>query len=822
MTFNEVYISFGSIMLMGVFCSFLVLFLGIVLPKIVRPDPHYKKFTSIYNKFIVSHIQEDGLITIQDGRYARMVEVVGRNFKSIDPDIAYSILQRRVQWLDNIPTEVTLMIQSHRHTYSANTSKTFNKLGKYVQKIYEKWNKHFVSNFRSRHYIIFIADYAGAMDKVENKLKSKTQKKHDSLKSLKEAIKNTNDRLGAEYEIREMRKAKVFSYFASLLQGRTVKIKPSKTGYVEGLITGTDIFFPEGKRHQEYLGPTKRYSSWVSFTAPNAWTESDTISDLFSLEIEFSMFQTCRRLDEKAALLTIGDHKMSLGSSSVSSNKRGDEFDDLVKEVENNTSLFEYRFGIEVMADNLKDLERYVTIIQRKIEHDGYLVKREELNQEPLFWSKFPGTHTLNHRVHYPTTENIALITSFPARVRGLNSCSFGNMPWTQFKTEEGDAYTFVPHVSEEDEALGNVMIIGGAGQGKTTLINFLINCCFKYENFRAICFDRLNGMEVFTRMLDGIYFLGEDVDKMGMNPLQLKNKEKNRSFLTKWMSLILGVDEEKDKEAMREIDATVRSMFDPDFPKEDRNLEQFSYGIGHSGLELRDALEPWLEGNSKGAFFSSKEDSLSFKKHQLVSFDMTDMLERESVLGPFLYYLFHKITIEAEGDPFVMFVDEAPAFFRQKMFQPKAKVILDEFRKKNGVGIFAGQNASDFTGQWFAESFKKQIATSIFFPDPKASRADYVDEFGLNEREFRWIKEFKPSKGEHYVLVKRQSGESVVLNVDLACLGDYLHVFNSSARAATVIREMCQRNPEGFKEEFLNHQKKRAWREVPDMDEAA
>lgn len=815
---QEAHISFGAIVFFGFFCSGLVLFLGITLPKLVKPHPHYKKFTSIYKKFAINHIGEDGLIVTTDGRYARMVEVVGRNFKSIDPDIAYSILLTRMQWLNNLPTEVTFMIQSHRNTYSGNTTSNFYKLSKYVLKIYERWAKNFRSNFRSRHFIIFVADHAGVLNKAERAFKNKEQRKHEALKVLKEAIKQTTDRLGAEYEIREMLKARIFSYVASLLQGRPVRIKPSKTGYVESLITGTDLFWPEDKRHQEYLGPVKRYSAWLSFTAPSAWTVSDTIANLFSLELEFGLFQTCRRLDKQAALVKIKDFKMSLGSSSLAAEGRETEFEELTDEIDRGAnSLFEYRFSLEVMADCPKELDEAVTKIQRKIEYDGYLVNREGLNQEALFWSKFPGTHTLNPRVHYPITENIALLSSFPARVRGLSSCSFGNMPWTQFKTEEGDAYTFVPHVDEGDEALGNIMIIGGSSQGKTTLISFLINCCFKFENFRAICFDRLNGMEVFTRMVDGVYFLGEEMDKMGMNPLQLSNDERNKSFLGEWLSLLVGVDDKSPER--REIEEAVKMNYE--IPKEDRHLAQFVNAVGHSGLDLRDSFDSWLPGNANGAFFSSKEDSLSFKEHKLVSFDMTDILEREAVLGPFLYYLFHKITSEAAGDPFVMFVDEAPAFFRSKIFQPKAKVILDEFRKKNGVGIFAGQNASDFTGQWFAESFKKQIACSIFFPDPKANRSDYIGEFGMNEKEFKWIKEFKAKKNEHFVLVKRQNGDSVILNVSLACLGDYLHIFNSSARAATTIREMYKRNPQGFKEEYLNSQKERAWRHVPETSES-
>lgn len=566
------------------------------------------------------------------------------------------------------------------------------------------------------------------------------------------------------------------------------------------------------------MGPTKRYSAWISFNTPNAWTVHQTITDLFGKEIEFSLYQTGRRLDKQPAILTVKDFRMKLGSSSLAAESRDREFEELIERLDSGeVSLFQYRFSLEVKADSLEVLERDITELQRIIETDGYLVKREDLNQEALFWSSFPGTHSLNPRVHYPTTENIALVSTFPARVKGLNRCSFGPAPWTQFKTDEGDAYTFVPHVDESPEALGNMLIIGGAGKGKTTLISFLIMCCFKYLYFRAICFDRHNGMEVFTRMADGIYFLGDDIDTMGMNPLQMADSMSNRAFLSDFMALLAGVGE--DHAQRRDIDETVRMNFE--IPKEDRHLAQFVNGVGHSGLELRDAFDPWLPGGRYEAYFSSEEDSLSFEHHQIVSFDMTEMLDREMVLGPFLYYLFHKISTESAGNPFVMFVDEAPAFFQQPMFQPKAKQILDEFRKRNGVGIFAGQNASDFTSQWFAESFKKQIATTIFFPDHKANKEEYMTHFGLNEREFDWIKTFTPKKGERRVLVKRQEAEeSVILNVDISILGENMAMFNSSQRAATLIRDLFAKNPEGFKEEYLAQENGHLFSPVPSVNE--
>ncbi|GAA7999383.1 hypothetical protein HpCS30_03470 [Helicobacter pylori] len=68
----------------------------------------------------------------------------------------------------------------------------------------------------------------------------------------------------------------------------------------------------------------------------------------------------------------------------------------------------------------------------------------------------------------------------------------------------------------------GHTIIFGGTGAGKTTLIEFLITNCFKYEDLSILALDRNNGMRVMTEFLDGQY---NDSNDFYINPFSLSRK---------------------------------------------------------------------------------------------------------------------------------------------------------------------------------------------------------------------------------------------------------------------------------------------------------
>jgi len=81
------------------------------------------------------------------------------------------------------------------------------------------------------------------------------------------------------------------------------------------------------------------------------------------------------------------------------------------------------------------------------------------------------------------------------------------------------------------------------------------------------------------------------------------------------------------------------------------------------------------------------------------------------------------------------------------------------------------------------SRSVIEQTPTKIFLPNSEATREDYVEGFGLTEREFKLIRE-QLEPGSRAFLVK-QGRHSVVCQLDLQGFSDLLAVI--SGRAATV-----------------------------------
>ena len=62
--------------------------------------------------------------------------------------------------------------------------------------------------------------------------------------------------------------------------------------------------------------------------------------------------------------------------------------------------------------------------------------------------------------------------------------------------------------------------------------------------------------------------------------------------------------------------------------------------------------------------------------------------------------------------------------------------------RKLNGVFCAATQSPSDALQSAISRTIIEQTATKVFFPNSDASTEDYIEGFGLTEREFKLIKE--------------------------------------------------------------------------------
>jgi len=104
--------------------------------------------------------------------------------------------------------------------------------------------------------------------------------------------------------------------------------------------------------------------------------------------------------------------------------------------------------------------------------------------------------------------------------------------------------------------------------------------------------------------------------------------------------------------------------------------------------------------------------------------------------------------------------------------------------------------------GQEFLQSFQ----TYILFKDSQASPENYLGRegragVGLNENEFNWIKSHSSNKRE--VMIKRKSGESVILDIDLSDLGSALNLLRSDKEVLTAYNNF--KDAEDWQEKLMN-----------------
>jgi type IV secretion system protein VirB4 len=167
----------------------------------------------------------------------------------------------------------------------------------------------------------------------------------------------------------------------------------------------------------------------------------------------------------------------------------------------------------------------------------------------------------------------------------------------------------------------------------------------------------------------------------------------------------------------------------------------------------------------------------------------VTEFLDLEEVRGPLTSYLFHLVRQLLDGRRLVVWMDEFAKLLSDSAFEGFAKDGLKTWRKLNGVAAFATQSPSDVLASPIARTVIEQTPTKIFFPNPGAQRAEYIDGFGLTEREFELIRTELTPGSRRFLL--RQGAASVVCELDLKGFNFELDVISGRAQSVAEMERL-------------------------------
>ena len=481
-------------------------------------------------------------------------------------------------------------------------------------------------------------------------------------------------------------------------------------------------------------------------------------------------------------------------------------------------AMGDHHLSLQVLSDPTEDAREEATewrlktlndrvALARDLLTDAHVtVAREDLALEAAYWAQLPGYFGRRPRKAPLTSRNFAGMASFHNFPSGHAAGYHWGEAATVFVSSAGSLYHYGLHASDPDDPeggsrkdIGHTLICGPTGSGKTVWVGFLIAMLTKQEATQVIL-DKDHGLEILVRALGGDYLTLRNGVPTGFNPLQLPATAANTQFLKAWLRILaappgaraLTVREQSD------LDQALHGTLALDeCERRLSRLVEFLDSTDPEGVFAR--LSPWC-GASAGDFawvFDNATDSVvpRLGARSIIGFDGTDFLGHDTVRPAVSFYLFHLVRQLLDGRRLVLWADEFSRWLGDPAFAAFAKDGLKTWRKLEGVLCAATQSPSDALESPIARTIIEQTATKILFPNVDAQPEDYIEGFGLTEREYRLIKQ-ELSPGSRMFLVKR-GRHSAVCQLDLKGFDAELAVISGRATSVEILARLIAEHGE-------------------------
>lgn len=793
--------------------------------KLNKTEKRIRSFASLMNeqKDVLMLSDNISLIEIMDDEktiftknfaLVQTIKLSGVDYSGISSAEYELLFRSRKALFDTLPNDVEICFYYLRKKIFTdfNQKKFLGFPNQYAEEINVKWQKNFRDAYKTEIYL--------AIRKKTPLEFNRLRKRQDINTSMSLHVDSLSDIVTSiikklrNYKPEVLRGGELANFWGYLMNCEDHNTSFEKKD-IGNSIALTDIAFDRKERIIELnSGKGTKYAKILSIKSMPTKTRGDILNNLMTQRHEFVVYQQVKLIEKEKAKSKL--KKLSAGAASLVENEkfiapRIEEIQEAGELVESNEISFsEYSFNTLVLADSKKELLNAVANIETALSQSKIKTLQEGLGIGVSFWSMFPDYFHKSGKVIRPTTHNLSDLITLGASHEGIDKCSFGSEPVTLFKTTTHTNYSFTFHRSAKPHDNGNTLIIGGTGLGKTTLIEFLLMNCLKYPKFKLLNFDSQNGMRIFSQTMGGSYISAGEDKEVQLNPMLLPENQMNKTFLVEWIESLAGGATEQEKEI---INIAVNRSFE--LKKEDRYLSIVRSLAAKTELATR--LEKWLPSNEDssksehvfGMLFNARKNSLNFDS-PIVSFDMHNILELEEVLGSLSSFIFHsfKNYIWANPSPHALFIDEMGRYIDNKRFKGQIKYAFQEIRKKNGIVIGAVQQPTSIIESEIGSSIISNTATFLIFPNPSANQSEYMQtgenkvNLGLNDSEFDWVLNSPPE--DRKVMLKRQGGQSVILNVDLKCLGEHLGLFSSNNDDVHLLEKLMRKKDFNFVDEYL------------------
>ncbi|MDZ4053246.1 MAG: VirB4 family type IV secretion/conjugal transfer ATPase [Phenylobacterium sp.] len=529
-------------------------------------------------------------------------------------------------------------------------------------------------------------------------------------------------------------------------------------------------------------------------------TEPGELNALMDAPFEFVLTQSFSTLSRPAAKGFLQKHQRHLQDANDVGRRQVEEIDFALDQlVSGEFVMGEHHATVTLYGDSAQEVRDNLAEAQAILLDVGVVPRVVGPALEAAFWAQLPGNWKWRPRPAPITSLNFLSFSPFHNFMRGKAT---GN-PWgpavTVLKTQSGTPLFFNFHPSKAGEdatdkrLLGNTVMIGQSGAGKTVLLGFLMAQAQKF-NPTVVAFDKDRGMEIAIRAMGGRYLPLKTGEPSGFNPFQLEPTKPNLMFLKQFVCALVGSGEAGVTHGDEvEIENALEAMM-LHIDKSDRRLSTLiqslpdPYDPDRSHPTVASRLRKWTADGELGWLFDNATDALDLSTHRLYGFDVTEFLDNPETRSAVMMYLVYRTEGMIDGRRFIYVFDEFWKALADPYFEDLAKNKQKTIRKQNGIFVFATQEPGDALESPIAKTLVQQCATFIFLPNPKADEDDYREGFKVTKAEFELIKSLGESSRRFVI---KQGDAAAVAELNLGGFDDELLVLSGTPDNAELVESI-------------------------------
>jgi type IV secretion system protein VirB4 len=765
-------------------------FVGFIMPavsKLVLPAPEE---TRLADFLPFDRVLPDGkTLACRDGTLAQCLEVVGLDDTFLNPHEREVLFLARKDWVDTLSdSEVAIRSFLLRERVDLVAKSTHSN--PVLREIARRWNNSFSQSYNNRQILVL---------SISGKVRNPLSKLAGSVEVTKTILNKYGCKEMSQHDPEPEKRP--LAFLARLISPLS-QPKPGGIGSgVSDALCADQVEFGGDNGLVTFRSGNKQLlCAVIGIRSLGDFTYEAFINSINTVHGEIVVMHAIEPWSKTKAAFTV-TQQYRLSMAQRFSPGAVNQFEDAIDRIEGNSdsaqAMCAYSLTIFAYGKTQEELDLVESEIKQIATGFGISPVHESAAAQASWFCQFPG-YKIWPRPYKLFSRNIANHLTLERPPIGLRNSDWGDGPITTFRTSSGTAYAFQFHISEAKAAVAHAVAIGPTGSGKTTLINFLTAMAMRHEKLRCYMVDRHGGAYIFCNAVNGSYITFEGSDMEGtesaLNPFQCTDNVQNRSFLRAFLQAL---SECEDADSIEEIGFAIEAAFEnPGLPFEKRSLANIYDACFSKARPLRKGLNKWVDPAVYGKIFNAQQDTLDLTSTRLVILDFTRIYEHDDLARAVILYLMHRIqaAISELQAPALIFIDETEPVVKHPIFRNYFMQMLQEYRKKSSAIISAFQRPEAIVQAGLGEAIRGQAQTTFFFQNPQAQEREYAD-WGLTDREWAYIKGKLPSaRGMRYsVLMKRATGESVILDNNLAALGPLIRVFYSDQASRSLAEQLMR-----------------------------